>query len=354
MKKLFKGVVITLLVIAGYFTLALKIPSLGIDTKEAFKEIAKAKDTYEEAKGIYEDIKTASLKNVSPTPAIPTADTSSKEDTKEIGTQAYEKVRITYIDVGQGDSILIENNGCFALIDTGSYIDNNVFDVLEEYKVKEIDSLILTHNDADHIGNASELIYNYPVKNIYMSSEERDTKVYKNLISAIKNNYGDINVYYPTLGDTIRLGNISFDVLGPVKDKHYEDSNSYSIILKLVNGRDSFLFTGDATGEEVEDAMEYGADFKADVLKLAHHGSANCGCNSENFLNTVDANVYIVSCGLDNEYGHPHIETMQYASTNGIHLFRTDLQGSIVCVSVGNKITWNKKYTDNYLNGNNL
>ena len=355
MKKLFTGIVLMLLVVGGYFYLALTVPSIGNQTRELFKYISFQKDRIEDAKDIIE--------TAAKTPDVPKNENVTqivKEDNKiaeTLGRDESTAVTVSYIDVGQGDAILIESAGQYMLIDTGNWdATKKLFSVLEEYGVTELSALVLTHNDADHIGNADDLIYQYPVKRLYMTYEQKDTNSYKNLVSAIKGKEGGANleVSFPFIGDKIPLGNVVLDVLGPVKGKKYDDSNSYSIILKLVNGNDSFLFTGDATGEEVEDAASVGADFGAEVLKLAHHGSANCGCNSEIFLNTVDATTFVVSCGLKNDFGHPHVETMNYARTKGIHLFRTDLQGTIVGKSYGNGIVWNKPYTDIYTNGNNL
>ncbi len=355
MKKLFTSIVLTLLAVVGYLYLSLMVPSIGMQTRELFKYLSFQKDRIEDAKNIIEAASEAPKpqKNENVTEIV-------KEDNKIVETLGRDEasaVTVMFIDVGQGDAILVESAGQYMLIDTGNWdATEKLFSVFEEYKITELSALVLTHNDADHIGNADDLIYRYPVKRLYMTYEQKDTNSYKNLVSAIQGKTGGagLKVDFPSIGDKIPLGNVVFNVLGPVKGKDYEDSNSYSIILKLVNGNDSFLFTGDATGEEVEDAAALGADFSAEVLKLAHHGSANCGCNSERFLNTVDATTYIVSCGLKNEFGHPHVETMNYARTYGKHLFRTDLQGTIVGKSYGNGVVWNKPYTDNYTNGNNL
>ena len=354
MKKLFTAVVLILLATAGYFYLALTVPSVGVQTRELFKYISLQKDRVEDAKEILKDVSVAAPTK---TPDVTEIVKKDNKVAETLGRDENNAVTVTFMDVGQGDATLVESKGEYMLIDTGNWnATKAVFSVLEEYGVKELSALVLTHNDADHIGNADDIIYSYPVKRIYMTEEQKGTKSYKNLISAIQGQKGgaDLKVYFPAVGDKIPLGNAVLDVLGPVKGKTYEDSNSYSIILKLVNGKDSFLFTGDATGEEVEDAAKEGVDFSAEVLKLAHHGSANCGCNSDIFLNTVDATTFVVSCGLKNDYGHPHVETMYYAKNMGINLFRTDLQGTIVGKSYGNGIVWNKPFSDNYTNGNNL
>ena len=123
----------------------------------------------------------------------------------------------------------------------------------------------------------------------------------------------------------------------------------------MINGTDSFLFTGDATGEETDDMIETGMDVRADVYKAAHHGSANDGCNSETFLGAVNPKYTVISCGYLNDYGHPHVETMAFLKLIGCKLYRTDLQGSITCVSYGNgSYEWNTNPTDDYRNGNSF
>lgn len=141
---------------------------------------------------------------------------------------------------------------------------------------------------------------------------------------------------------------------GPVNYTDILDTNGNSLVVKLENGNDSFLFMGDATGDETDDIMISGVNLRADVIKAAHHGSANDGCNSREFLNTVDAECIVVSCGYHNDYGHPHIETMKLVQDTHMKLFRTDLQGSVSCKSTGNGIEWEIQPCEIYTNGNGL
>ena len=262
------------------------------------------------------------------------------------------QVLISFIDVGQGDSTLIVDAGQNMLIDTGYYDGyDNVVTTLEENNVQRIDYLVLTHPDADHIQNAPALIEQYDVQCVYMPNLSVEKSVYQDVVSAIVSH--GVRVVNPTPGEYIPFGNATYEVLGPIRIDN-EDTNADSIVIKMVNGYDSFLFCGDATGPETEDIMASGFDVSAQVYKAAHHGSANDGCNSDRFLDAVDPEIVIVSCGLDNPYGHPHREVMKYLKKNVISLFRTDVQGTINCVSSGDGISFNKEVSSVYTNGEDL
>lgn len=279
----------------------------------------------------------------------------SKNSTKKTTKKSIKKtntVKVTFCDVGQGDSILIKDNSTFMLIDTGAYSAyDNLQSILNENKVKKINTMVLTHPDADHIQSAVDIIEDYGVGKIYMPTVESDSKTYQYLMQTIKREH--IKVIHPYAGDTINFGKAKYKVLGPVGTSSYSDTNSHSIIIKMTNGKDTFLFTGDATGDETEDMLAAGYNVSADVYKAAHHGSANDGCNEESFLASVDPEAVVISCGYQNNYGHPHRETMDLIQYYGLKLFRTDLQGTISCTSKGDdSIKWSQKPSTNYTNGN--
>ncbi len=310
------------------------------------------------------------------TPSIEDVETKTEEKTEDVIADAQQflndarealgtdvttsdsnlaNVYVEFIDVGQGDSTLIVDNGQAMLIDTGLYeAYDNVKDTLREYGVSTIDVLILTHPDADHIQAAPAIIEDYDVETCYMPVVTNDTAAYERAINSLYTN--NVEVINPTAGDLIDFGTAKYEVLGPVYDIEgaYDDTNSYSIIVKMTNGADSFLFTGDATGDETEDVLSTGMDVSADVYKASHHGSANDGCNSEAFIRAVSPETMVVSCGYHNDHGHPHRETMSLATEYGLTLYRTDLQGSVGALSTGNGIKWSVEPTTVYTNGNNL
>ena len=262
-------------------------------------------------------------------------------------------ITVTFIDVGQGDSILIQDNGQNMLIDTGYYSQyDDLTATLSDMGADAIDVLVCTHPDADHIGSAGNIVSYYGVNTVYMPDFSKDSKAYGYLVDAI-NTFG-VPVAHPTSGELIPFGTATYEVIGPVAGASYEDANSHSIMIKMTNGEDTFLFTGDATGEETEDILRSGADVSAKVYKAAHHGSANDGCNSAEFVMAVNPETAVISCGYQNDYGHPHVETMQLFQAMNCNLVRTDVQGTITCHSSGNGITWSVPYTDDYRNGNSM
>ena len=267
-----------------------------------------------------------------------------------------DEVYVEYIDVGQGDSTLIYNktHEFSCLIDTGLYeAYDNVQATLKDYGIGELDVLVLTHPDTDHIQSAVDVIKDYNIPVVYMSKAvNNEAKAYEYLMEYLGQYSGD--VIYPGLLDGIELGseNAVLLFLGPIEYSDLSDTNGSSLIVKLVNGSDSFLFLGDATGDEMDALIGAGIRIDADVLKASHHGSANDGCNSESLFKAVDPEVFVVSCGYQNEYGHPHIETMQLVQDYNIKLYRTDLQGNISCKSTGNGIIWGQDPTTVFTNGN--
>ena len=321
---------------------------------DAFEEAAKNEDSvvHSVLQNIQKDTDTENMAVVGETHAQSEEIAEVKAD-NEPAIVPQNDIYVEFIDVGQGDSILIVDDSEAMLIDTGVWeAYDNVCDALLDYGINSIDTLVLTHPDADHIQSAPDIIEQYNVQTCYMPVIDNDTASYQYTLDALRD-YG-VSVIYPTAGEYIDFGTASYEIVGPVYDIRgaYEDTNSYSIVIKMVNGEDSFLFTGDATGEETDDILNAGYDVSADVLKLAHHGSANDGCNSEAFIDSVNPRTMIVSCGYSNDYGHPHIETMALAKQFNCELFRTDLQGSVSCVSTGNGITWNIEPTTVFTNGN--
>ncbi|MCR5670743.1 MAG: MBL fold metallo-hydrolase [Butyrivibrio sp.] len=265
-------------------------------------------------------------------------------------------VYVDYIDVGQGDATLIydETSDYSVLIDTGLWeAYDNVQATFAEYGIMEVDALVLTHPDTDHIQSAVDVIKDYNVPVVYMSrAQNNEAKAYEYLMGYLEEQYsGDIR--YPVPGEELLLGQgCKLAFLGPVRVNNPDDTNGNSLVMKLENGLDSFLFVGDATGDEIDDVISSGQDVSADVYKASHHGSANDGCNSYDFIRQVDPKYMVISCGYLNEHGHPHKETMAIASQMNLKLYRTDLQGSICCLSRGNGLVWQQEPSTVYTNGN--
>lgn len=174
------------------------------------------------------------------------------------------------------------------------------------------------------------------VGKIYFPKTTATTKTFENLIKGVQNKGMQFTV--PKVGETFNLGEAKCTILAP-NGTSYEDANNYSIVIKLEYGNNSLLFTGDAEDVSEKEMLDNGLDLKADVLKAGHHGSSSS--STEAFLNAVNPKYAVISVGKDNDYGHPHKETLQKFSSRGIKVYRTDESGTIVATSDGNDITFN-------------
>lgn len=247
---------------------------------------------------------------------------------------------VHYINVGQGDAELIQVNGKNMLIDAGPRNnEKDIISYLDKLKIKKLDYVIASHPHEDHIGNMATIINKYEIGKFYAPKVETTTRTFENMIKALKKKNLKINVIKEGTS-TIDLGkNTKVLVFSPKADGYGKKTNlnNYSPIMKLVYGNTSFLFTGDAETVEENYVLEKNYNLKADVLKLGHHGSSTS--TSEKFLKAVDPSIAIVSCGVNNTYGHPHKETIQKLQKYNIKVYRTDKNGNIVLQSNGKTIT---------------
>lgn len=251
-------------------------------------------------------------------------------------TITLNEMKVHYINVGQGDSILIQVNNKNMLIDAGPK-DNKgqLMSYLNSLKIGNLDYIIATHPHEDHIGNMADVINNFKVDNFYAPKVESTTKSFEKMILALKNKNLKINVIKAGV-NSIDLGDSTkVSIFSPNKDK-YENLNNYSPIIKVEYKENSFLFTGDAEKEVEKDVLSAGYNISADVLKFGHHGSSSS--TSEVFFKKVNPSIGVISVGIDNSYGHPHKETLNLIKKNNLTVYRTDLDGNVVLVSDGVKI----------------
>ncbi len=235
---------------------------------------------------------------------------------------------VDFIDVGQGDSILVTVNGRNMLIDCGEREEYQTVKAhLKSRGISRLDIVIATHPHADHIGGMDMLIEDFTIGRFIMpkltGSNIPTTKTYLRMISALKEK--SITPEYPTIGKRYTLDKAFVTILGPVSE--IDDLNAMSIVAKLEYGKSSFLFTGDAEAIEEEEIIATAADLKCDVLKVAHHGSSTSSCKA--FLEAADPDVAVISVGKGNDYGHPHKETLQALLKEDIAIYRTDKLGLI-------------------------
>ncbi|MEY8336930.1 ComEC/Rec2 family competence protein [Lachnospiraceae bacterium 62-35] len=245
-------------------------------------------------------------------------------------------LRVTFIDAGQGDAALLQCDGHNMLIDAGKNDHGTELQkFLMDRGIETFDYLVGTHPDEDHIGGLDVMINKFPTEHVLMPKREADTRTYDDVIQAMK--YYSIPLEHPDAGDQFYLGDAEVTVIGPVQET-YSDSNNCSIVLMVRHGNCRFLFTGDAEEEAEADMLEKGIQLKADVLKAGHHGSKSS--SSQEFLDAVSPKVAVISCGVDNRYGHPHEETLDKFQAMGVEVYRTDSDGTIVAESDGNHITF--------------
>lgn len=244
---------------------------------------------------------------------------------------------IHYIDVGQGDSILIQVNNKNLLIDSGPKSDKKkLFDYLSTLDLTKLDYVIETHPHEDHIGNMADVIKKYNVVSFYAPKTQTTTKTFEQMIDSLKNKNLKINILKKDMR-SINLGkNTKVTVFSPTK-YYYENLNNYSPVIKIEYGKTSFLFTGDAEKDIETEILNNNENISADVLKIGHHGSSTSTC--EAFLKKVNPSIAVISVGADNIYNHPDEETLNTLIKNKIPLYRTDIDGTILISSDGFKIT---------------
>jgi len=235
---------------------------------------------------------------------------------------------VHFIDVGQGDAILIQTpDGKNILIDGGPV---EAFPTLDDYLrsqgVEVLEIVIATHPHADHIGGLSKIFAEYPVARVYMPRVSHTTVLYRNLLLAVREAGLKIQTARMDMDVTVEEG-ILFRLLGPVRDD-YEELNNHSVVIYLAFQEVSFLFMGDAETDAEADLMKRKLIPDADVLKVAHHGSRSS--TSEAFLKKVEPTYAVISCGKNNDYGHPHASVLKRLRLYASEVFRTDRNGTLL------------------------
>ena len=259
------------------------------------------------------------------------------------------------LDIDQGDAVLIQTGAKNILIDTGDdkyYEDGKkgkentqLLTELQKLKIDHIDTLVMTHAHADHIGKADKVIAQYGVKELVYNGIPSTSKYFINALKAAKAN-GTKQVKVKA-GDVLDFGNgVSFEIVSPsqslidedtaaIKAKKKVDVNNESVVGRLTFGNFAMLFTGDAEGTVEKDMVaSYGKKLKCQVLKAGHHGSKTS--STAEFLKLVQPESVVMSLGVNNQYGHPHEALLNRLQKQGIkNIYRTDANGTITIVSDG-------------------
>ena len=244
------------------------------------------------------------------------------------------EMKVHFIDVGQGDAILVQVNDKNLLIDSGPKSEKKkLVDYLDSLYIPEFDYVIATHPHEDHIGNMSYIINNYKIINFYSPKVQNNTSVFESMAESLARKNIKIKILKSN-NTSINLGeNTLVEVLSPNLNS-YDNLNNYSPVIKISYGNNSFLFTGDAEESIEKELASKSFNLKSDLLKIGHHGSSTS--TSEIFLEKVNPKITVISVGKDNSYGHPTKETLE--KIKNTRVFRTDLDGSIVITSDGESL----------------
>ena len=250
-------------------------------------------------------------------------------------TNSSGELYVHFLDVGQGDSILLESEDEFVLIDAG---ERDYGEVVRDYIIErgadELKYVIATHPHSDHVGGLRTVLNGVDAENFITTETDCETYTWTKLLTTVEKQ--KINYIDAEAGDTYTFGSASFTILAPLST--YSDYNNSSVVVKVNCGKISFLLAGDAEKSSEYDMVKDGENLKADVLKCAHHGSSSS--TTAKFLKAVNPSYAIISCGKNNDYGHPHKETLQKLDKLGCTLYRTDEMGTIVAYTDGSTLSF--------------
>ena len=239
-----------------------------------------------------------------------------------------------FIDVGQALSVLVECDGQFMLYDGGNVDDGSlVVSYLQKQGVEQLQYVFCSHAHEDHVGGLAAVMAKFPAQHAYSPVTESSTKCFNDFVKYTQQQGLQLEV--PSVGTVWPLGSATVTMLGPVTQ--YSETNNTSLVLRIDYGSTSFLLTGDMEKTAETDLVNSGANLKADVLQVGHHGSSTS--TGYLFLNAVLPEMGVISCGTGNKYGHPHEETLSILRDAKVDVYRTDLQGTITIGSDGQNFT---------------
>ena len=246
------------------------------------------------------------------------------------------KLHVYFLDIGQGDAILIRTPAReYILIDGGP--DGKVLQQLAEvmpFYERTIDLMVLSHPHADHINGLVDVLQRYEVRDVLWTGVGYGNSAYAEFLKLIQEK--NVRVHVAKAARDYRLGNIFLDVVYPLKSfegAHFENVNNSSVAMRILYGEEIFYFSGDLELEAEAELAASGQEMHADVFKAGHHGSRTS--SSEMILDLVEPDYAVISCGVNNKFGHPHAETIQHLQERDITVYRTDLDGRVEFVSDG-------------------
>ena len=249
--------------------------------------------------------------------------------------------QIHLFDVGQGTSMLfIASDGTSVLIDTGRYDDSEkrIISYLDQYigLGEEIDLLIFSHNDSDHIGHGDLVLEYFDVQEVWMNGMDHTSQVYANLLDTLL----EVDVEYaePKAGEHFTRGEFDIQVLQPEADSPQTDFNEESIVTRIAFDGISLMTSGDASYRRENAIVKRGGNLQSDLLILGHHGSRDS--TGQQWIEAVNPQMAFYQAGVNNSYGHPHPDTIERVTTANIPVYGTDELGTIsIYIDEGGEVT---------------
>lgn len=253
-------------------------------------------------------------------------------DASAIGRSSF---AVHYIDVGQANASLVICDGEAMLIDGGNKADSDlIYTYLKDHSIDNLEYVVCTHAHEDHVGGLAGALHYATADKALCSVTEYDSKAFSDFLSCLDDQ--GISLTVPKAGDSFSLGSAEIQVIGPITVSN--EPNNMSIVLRIEYGDTSFLFCGDAEREEEQEIIEAGYTLKSTVLLVGHHGSKDS--TTYPFLREIAPEYAVISVGANNSYGHPTEAVLSRLRDADVEVYRTDIQGDIICTSDGKEVSF--------------